>query len=251
MRRKFYFLQEENKGDGNSDGGGSGGGSSEGNKGDGSGNQNQNQGDGSGNQNQNQDGGSGNQSQDENNGDGSGSNDGDFSEAAQKVIKDLRAENAKHRTSNNNLTTRMEKFENGFKKMFGSDDDELSVEEKLEKASQQLNQSSVRESLLSIAIQNGSGKDEYEYFEFLTSKRLGALKEGQELSEEDLDGVLEAMKSHKPGASTSTGDGDGGKPPKGGATEVTQEEFDKMGITAKSLLYQKKPDLYNKLAKNL
>lgn len=238
MKRRFYFLQDENNGDGNQDGGGGSGNQDDPNK--------KKDGEPGAQDPNSQDPGDGGKKD----GDDPGPGDKEFSPEAQKIIKDLRTENAKRRTDNNNFKTRMEKIEGGLKSMF-DDDDESTPEEKLKKVSDDKDQLAVRNSLMSIAIENGIGKDDYEYFEFLMSKRLGKLEEGQELSEEDLDSVLDSIKSRKAGADTSTGDGGGGKPPAGGASEVTQAEFDKMGITAKSLLYQQKPDLYNKLAKNI
>ncbi len=219
--------------------------------------------DGSGNQDgQNQDGNnSDGENNQDNNQDGSGSqNDGDnagqdfasLPEWAQKQFKDLRTENAKHRTNNNNLSTRMEKFENGFKSMFGEQDADADPQVQLETMQGEYESVATQNAILSIALENGVvGAENVEYFQFLMDKSLNSLKEGEEMSQEQLGEILsKCSKGNNANANTSTNDGKkGGQGPDQKDGDVTQEDFDKMGILEKSALYRSKPDLYNKLFK--
>lgn len=173
-------------------------------------------------------------------------------EKTKKFIKKLRDENRTRRTENNKLSTRMEKFEKGMKAMFGDDDDDVDPEEAL-KSLQGEYESSVNENaILRLALENGvSGAENMEYFEFLMSKKLNSLEEGEEMTEEDLDEILEKCSKGAGKANTSTNDsGKGGKGPGKNSDEVTQEEFDKMGMVQKSKLYTSNPELYNKLMAN-
>lgn len=211
--------------------------------------------------NQNSDDQNNNNSNDGNGGDqGSGNNDdqgndgkfeiSDLPQGAQKLIKDLRAENAKHRTSNNNLSTEMEKFKTGLKGLFGEGDDDVDPAKQLETVTGNYESAVTRNAILELAVENGiSGKENLEYFEFLMNKSLSSLKEGEEMTEETLAEIVAQSVPTKGPANTSTkNDGDNDN---GGADdkddEVTQEEFNKMGMTQKSLLYRQKPELYKKL----
>lgn len=173
---------------------------------------------------------------------------------AKKQIKSLRSENAKHRTTSNNLSTKMEKFEEGFKKMFGEDDADADPEKKLEALSGEYEQAVTRNAILELALQNGiSGSEKMEYFEFLMSKNLESLEEGEEMTEEmfeDILGKVSTQFSGQTGTTSTRDEGKGGEGPGKGADEVTQEEFNKMTIVEKSKLYQTKPELYNKLMKS-
>lgn len=171
-----------------------------------------------------------------------------------KYIKKLRQEAKDRRTESNKLSTRMEKFEKGFKAMFGDEDDDTDPEESLKSLQGQFESSVSENAILRLAISNGiSGEEGLEYFEFLMSKRLNSLEEGEELTEDDLEDIIsKCSKGAGAGkANTSTkGDSKGNKGPDKNNDEVTQEEFDKMGMMAKSKLYEKNPELYNKLMAN-
>lgn len=174
-------------------------------------------------------------------------------ESAQKYIKSLRAENAKRRKDFNNMSTKMEKFEKGFKTMFGDEDDDEDPEKKLDKLTGDYHSTVSENAVLRLALENGiSGAENVEYFEFLMNKSLGSLDEGEELTEEMVAEVIEKCSSKIGGkgkANTST-KGDGKKKPQGNEDEVSQEEFDQMGMVARSALYQKNESLYNKLMQN-
>ncbi len=169
-----------------------------------------------------------------------------------KYIKKLRGENAKRRTDHNVMTSKMEKWEKGLKSMFGDDEDETPPEQKLEAMSGQYESAVTENAILKLALENGiTGAENVEYFEFQMGKILGSLEEGEEMTEEQLDEVLAKCSRSGGKANTSTKDsGKGGKGPEKKDGETTQAEFDKMGISQKSLLYGKSPELYNKLMAN-
>lgn len=175
----------------------------------------------------------------------------DLSEDAQKVIKDLRAENAKHRTKNNNLSTKMDKFESGLKKLFGDDDDESTPEQKLDAMTGNYESMATRTAILELAVNNGvSGADNVEYFEFLMSKKFNSLEEGEEITEEDIEAIVAKCSTGGGKANSSTNDRKAGKKPDEKAGEVTQEQFNKMNIIQKQKLYKENAELYTKLMKN-
>lgn len=182
---------------------------------------------------------------------GSGSNDvGALPEWAQKELKDLRGEAAKYRTQNKTLSERLGKLETGLKGIFGEDEgDDEDPSEKVKVLSQVTQNLEVKNAMLQIALENGIGTDDYEFFEFKMGKALEALEEGQEMTEEELSEIISGIrtKGGKGVASSSTKDGT--KPPPAKDGEVTQEEFNRMTITQKSKLYQTNPALYEKLIK--
>jgi cell division protein FtsB len=171
-------------------------------------------------------------------------------ESVQKMIKDLRTENAKYRTERNGLSSKLEKFEKGFKTMFGEEDDDVEPQVKIDALQGQYESLSTRNAILEIAIENGiSGSENIEYFEFLMSKKLGSLQENEEMTEDDLADIISKLNVKSGGGKANTSTNDGGKGGKGPESkdEINQESFNKMTITEKSKLYQTKPELYNKL----
>lgn len=211
--------------------GGSGGGGTGGNDGGSGGGQ------GSGNQNDKGDGGNG----------GSGSNDVNaLPEWAKKEIQSLRQESAKHRTTNKELSTKLGTFEAALKKA-GLMEDETPPEKKLEQVTTQAEQLAIHNALLEIAVENGVSKENFKYFSFLMNEKLAELSDDEELSEEDLNEILTQVQTGKGSANSSFGGGKGKGKGDEGNSGVTLEEFAKMGIMAKSALYQKDAATYNRL----
>lgn len=167
---------------------------------------------------------------------------------AQDLIKNLRKENGKHRTDKNLTASKLEKFEKAFKLISG-DDEEEEPEVKLGKVSEQLQNTQVRNAMLEIAYENGVPADQRDYFEFLMAKALDSLDEGQELPEETLKEILGKVKKKGPANTSTSGDGgQGGDKKPGTETDgVTLEQFLAMGMTAKSKLFNEKPEVYNNL----
>jgi hypothetical protein len=173
-------------------------------------------------------------------------------EEAQAEIKKLRKENASRRTSNKALEERMQSMEGMTAKMkaaLGIEDDQTSPEERLAQLQQETQIKSLQKEVLGIAYNAQIPPDNLEYFEFLFSKKLDSLEEGQELTEEDIDDVVSKARSFGGGSQNgSARTGTNGKPPKNeNPAEITLETFAKMTIPQKSDLYDKNPDLYQKL----
>lgn len=197
------------------------------------------------------------------NGQGSQGNAADiskFSPEAQKMIKDLRAENAKSRTSNNKLSARLDKFEEGFKAMFGDESDKMTPEQKLEHANAVSDQTQYENTVLTMAIQNGVQGEQLDYFRFLVDSAVNELKEGEEMTDDQLAKIVAKAKGVGGSAPAGGGDGGsgndssvdgdttGGNPPNPeGDGNVTLDAFVKMSITEKSALYRKNQPLYTQL----
>jgi hypothetical protein len=184
-------------------------------------------------------------------GQGSGSNDQSaLPEWAQKELKELRGEAAKYRTQNKTLAERLEKLEKGLKGVFGEEEDDTDPGEKVKVLSQVTQTLEVKNAMLQLALENGIGSDDYEFFEFKMGKALESLEEGQEMTEDELAEIISGIKSKSGKGVANSTTKDGVKPPAAKDGEVTQEEFNRMSITAKSKLYQTNPALYDKLMKN-
>ncbi len=181
--------------------------------------------------------------------------------AEQKAYVDgLRKESAKYRTKAKELESkvtstdeRLTKFEGGLKKLFGDEGKEnLSSEERLARLEERAHQErqaneqlALRTALTDAAIEHGVGKADYEYFEFLVSKRLQALGEDEELSEKEVADIAKMAKSKNAAKSTSV-DGSGPDPDEDDG-ELSLEEFMGLGIGGRSALYQKDKPMYEKL----
>ena len=178
-----------------------------------------------------------------------------WTEEQKSYIKGLRDENAKYRTRSKEqgsqvdvLSERLGKFETGLKTLFGEEGEKLSPEETIEALQAQNEGLAIQSALKEAAFEYGIGKDSYEYFEFLVSKRLNELGEGEEMSEEELDGIAQSAKARYASSSTSVGAGTVENPlPHVDGGAITLANFEAMTITEKSVLFQKSPDLYKSL----
>lgn len=169
-------------------------------------------------------------------------------------LKKLRDENAKHRNKSKDLASKLkvtEEQKRAILKAAGIETDEEKPEEKVKKLQGETQSLAVRSAILESAIHFGISRDDLEFYEFLVTKEASKLEEGDELAEEALAAIAQKVKkaATSKGANTSVGDGNKGKPaPKPGPNgEVSLGEFLKMGIMAKSKLYQAHPEVYNKL----
>lgn len=172
--------------------------------------------------------------------------------AAQKLIKSLRDENAKHRTKNKELGAGQEKLKKALVEAGIIEDDEVAPEEKIQGLSAEVYGSQMRNALLEAAIEHEVPKANLKYFQFLITERLEALEDDGELSQEDIAEIaLEARKvgggSASKGTGASSSAGTGKAPAAGGDGRITQEQFDSMSILEKSDLYTKQPEVYNQL----
>jgi hypothetical protein len=176
----------------------------------------------------------------------------DLPQGAQDLIKSLRSESADHRTKNNNLTTRLENIENGFKTMFGGEDgqEQLTPEQQIEQLQGGYESLSYENAVMGLAYENGIPMDNYEYFNFLMDKAVNSLDEGQELSEEALLEVIQKSKGFNAtmdNTNTSVDGNSGNNNPEGQQGAITLEAFTGMSVVEKSELYRKNPAVYNQL----
>lgn len=177
---------------------------------------------------------------------------GDFADPkkAMEEIKKLRKEAADRRTKAkeaetkfNALNAKLEKLS----KLFG-DEDEVDPETKLKTLQEEKEALEIEASIAHLSRVYQVPVEQDDYFRFLLSQRLGALKEGEELGEDELMEVIEKVKAVAAPGKPSGGTGLGGQKPQPGAGEaVTVDQFKKMSTLEKSALYQKNPALYDKL----
>lgn len=170
-----------------------------------------------------------------------------FSEKQKAYLKKLRGENAKHRKEAKSLGDRFSKLESGLKGLFGgADDDKLSPEEKLKKITEEKEALAFNQSLAEAAIEYGVTKANLKYFKFLVAQKAEELKDGEELDENDLKKLAKEANGRSAPGGTSV-NGKGNPPPDDEDGELSLEEFQGMGIGARSALYQKDKALYDKL----
>lgn len=175
-------------------------------------------------------------------------------EWAKKEIKGLRSESAKNRTKSKDLETRFSKLESGLKTALGIEDEE---EDPAEVAASLQNQNSsleLRNVILGLALENGIGGDQLEYFEFLIGKGINSLDENEEeLSDEAIKAIVQKVKGQGQGPADSSVDDDQDQNPpgdgNGGESGISLEEFTSMSVLERSNLYTKDPTTYNSLFK--
>ena len=171
-------------------------------------------------------------------------------EKAKLEIKRLRDENAKHRQKNKGLEERVNALDGTIKKFkteLGLEESEDPAE-RLKSVQQQKEALEAEVAVARIIYDNDIPKDSEKYFRFLLSEKFSSLKEGEELTEEDLAAVVKEARAKGAKASGATGVDPVGKPaPDGGSSGLSPESFAKMSVMEKSQLYSKNPDLYNKL----
>ena len=171
-------------------------------------------------------------------------------EKTKAYIAKLRKENASYRTKAKDLASKVKSTEESKKailKAAGIESEDDKPEEQLKTWKAQSQTHEFRAAILERALENGIGKDDLEYFEFLINKAAASLEEGEELSDEQITELAgKAKKSQKTGASTTvTGDGKGKEAPAPGSSgTVTLDKFTAMSITQKDELYLTNRDLY-------
>lgn len=181
----------------------------------------------------------------------SGNSLDDLPEWAQKEIKGLRSENAKSRTKSKGLEDRLGKLEKGLKSIFGDDegDDDLTPEQKLEQAQTQNHGIAFENAMLELCLDKGiTDKADRKYLAFLVSEAAEELEEGEELSEEKLDELVQMAKKKGSGKKASSSPDSDDPPNPDGDNAVTLDAFRDMNALEKNKLYREDPDTYNKLA---
>ena len=194
-------------------------------------------------------------------GDGGKTGDGDkgdsgsdldkLPEWAQKEIKGLRTESAKSRTDNKALRGDFDKLKKGMAKALGiGDDDDTKPEDKIADLNGQNDNLNFQNAILSVAVQNGIGEKQIEYFSFLMEKAVDKLDEGKELSDDQLAELVKKAKAQGGVSGNSSVDdtGDDGKPKDPDSSgDMTLEQFCALNVLEKSSLYRDTPDVYNRL----
>jgi hypothetical protein len=180
---------------------------------------------------------------------------GDFSDPVKAAaeIKKLRAEAAKHRTRAKNLDGEMLTMKSTLDKLkqaFGGEDQEIDPAEQLQAIQQQNENYQVELGILQLAREHSISPDQDDYFRFLLTKKFEGLEEGGELTDEDLQEVIQKVQgvSGMKQNPASTGVNAGKKDPAGnGKSSVSAEQFAKMTLTEKSKLYVSDAALYSRL----
>ena len=183
-------------------------------------------------------------------------------EDMKKVIKDLRAENAKSRTKGKAQEAEFKKLGDqlGAIKKHLNIEDEKSPEVEIVSLKEANDNLVFELSMNQLAREHDIPVEHDEYFRFLMGKEIAKLqengKEGDELSDEQLEKVIAetkkyaGYKSEKPnknGSGIPDGEGKGKKPSKDGESGVTAEQYKKMTLAEKNAIYTKDSALYNKL----
>lgn len=193
----------------------------------------------------------------------SGEDDSNWDEKTKSYIQGLRKENAKYRTSAKDtaddvatLKADNAKRDKMMKAALGiEDEDETTIEQKLEASQSDTATLQFKNEVLTLAVENGIGGDQAEYFEFLLGKAVNSLDEGDEITDEDIASIVEKVKGASGSAnagntSTSVKGDTGGKQdpnPSVGGDNIGVQDFADMSFTDKGKLFGKNPDLYKKL----
>ena len=107
-------------------------------------------------------------------------------------------------------------------------------------------QMAFNQTLAEAAVEYGVTKQNLKYFKFLVAQKAEELEDGEEMSDDDIKKLAKEANGRGGMKSTSVEGGDN-PPPDEDDGELTLEEFQAMGITARSALYQKDKALYEKL----
>lgn len=169
---------------------------------------------------------------------------------AQKLIKDLRKENADARKRNKNLDENQGKLRAALVEAGIIEGDDGDPETAVKSLKAQNEQAVFHNAILESAVEYGVGKADLKYFRFLVQEKVAELKDGEELGDDDLAELAKQAKRPAASASTSVTGGEGGEPPPkkpGASGDVSLEQFAKMNTGEKSALYLKNADLYNQL----
>jgi hypothetical protein len=137
------------------------------------------------------------------------------------------------------------------KEALGIEDDKLTPEQQVNQLQSHNSDLEFRLAVMDTALENGvSSKDGIDYLTFLMEQKAASMGENDELSDEDLQGLIAKAKAVGGGGSAQGGGSTsvtGTKPPSGQQGSVTVEQFTKMSVAEKGQLYQNNPDLYNSL----
>jgi hypothetical protein len=167
----------------------------------------------------------------------------------QKLISDLRNENANSRQKNKSLAESHGKLKQALIETGLIEDDSPNPEEHLKNVKAQNEVALFQNGILEAAFEYGVNKENLKYFQYLVSERLSQLQDEEELTEEDLSFLAQEARR---GTSTNTNGStsvDGKSSPKPGAPagQVNLDQFVKMNIGEKTELFMKNKELYTTL----
>lgn len=177
--------------------------------------------------------------------------EGKWDDGTKKYVKSLRDEAAKNRTEKKQFRKELDDLKAGLGKALGIDNN-VPPEKQIENLKAQTEAQNFRAAILEAALDNGIGKDQVDYFSYLVEKEAAKLEDGDELTDEAMKGIVDKVK--KAGTTSASSDGntsvddknkrpnpEGGK----GYDGMTVEQFAKLSITEKSVMYEKNPDKYS------
>ena len=177
------------------------------------------------------------------------------------MIKELRKENADRRTKAKELEDKVKKssdevgsFKSSLlKALGGSEDENTKPEDKVAELIKKNEQLEYERGLTQLAFTHNIESKDLKYFEFLVLQASQALKDGAELPEQALKDIVDQVKSvsgsKEKATSTVGGDPQGKVDPQAEGTSL--DDFKKMNIVEKQKLYDKAPETYEKLKKEL
>jgi hypothetical protein len=170
---------------------------------------------------------------------------------AEEEIRKLRAENAKHRTKNRELDSRLATMDgtlNKLKAAFGGEEEEVDPAEMAVALHAQNEALQVELGISQLAMEHGISGESSNYFRFLLAQRFDGLDEGEEVTEEDILGIVqEVQKFGGRKGMNSTGLSTDRRPNSDQASGVSVEAFAKMTVGEKTELFVKNEELYKQL----
>lgn len=196
-------------------------------------------------------------------GNGGGNNQGGDDELsledAKKIIKDLRKENANHRTKGKSQEDSLKSLGDqlaSIKKHLNIKDD-VDPAEQLKSLTEKSDNLELELTFTQLARQHSIPVENDEYFRFLMGKKLAGLKDDEELGDDAIAEVVAEVqkfggfKQEKPNGNRSGVDEKGGKKPNGGGNEaMTPEEFAKLNFNEKTKLFTDNKPEYDRLWKS-
>lgn len=186
-----------------------------------------------------------------------------WDDETKKYIQNLRKENAKYRnnakTGNDDAATLRKELGNiksNLAKALGLDDDsKMTPEEQIGSLKDAVAQRDFALAVRELALDNGiSNREAVEFLEYRIKKKTESIGDEDEISEEDMaeiiDGVKKTFSSNDKSdtnSSTSVNSKTNSTPSSGDGNAPTLDEFVKMTVTEKGILYGKNPTVYTRL----
>lgn len=167
------------------------------------------------------------------------------------LVKSLRTENAKHRTKNKELDSKLSGLEatlGKLKSALGGEEEETDPAVAAQNLAAQNQALHVELGIAQLALEHGIGSSDAQFFKFLLAQKFEGLGEGEEVTDDDVKAIVSEVKKRGGAASNgSTGLNLESRPNADKKTDLSVEEFAGLGLAEKSQLYAKNPDQYQKL----